>query len=103
MSNPYDETLPTMSDSLPSTPRLPTRQDVHEMMRDLANGTRSIEAVADWAAPWVFNDSLPEIEDEVVWDAVNLLAQTDTPGDTGQYLFKQDDFQEWLREFEEQC
>ncbi len=94
---------PTMSDSSPSTPRAPTREDIHEMMRDLANGTRSIKAVADWADPWIFNDTLPEIEDDIVWDAVNLLAQADTPGDPGQYLFKQEDFEEWLREFEEEC
>lgn len=81
-------------------PQPPTRDDVAQKLRDLAAGKKSPEEVSDWAQPWVYDDDLPEVEDELVWDTLDKLTAADTQSQPGAYMFTTTDFHAWQEEFE---
>ena len=77
----------------------PTRDEIREVLRDLAAGRRTPAEVADWATPWV-TEAAGEVDDEVVWEALDWLAGADLETAPGKYLHGPEDFQSWLDEFE---
>ncbi|GAA3357157.1 hypothetical protein GCM10020366_24040 [Saccharopolyspora gregorii] len=84
---------------LVSEESVPGRDDIEAAMLDLASGKKSRKEVSDWAYPWVYDDDLPEVEDELAWDALDLLTSADTQSSPGVYIFQKNDFQKWLNEF----
>lgn len=81
---------------------MPERADVLKMMRALVDGSRGRAEVADWARPWIFDDSFPEVHDEPVRDALDQLVAADSQVDAGIYLFSREDFRKWRHDFEQE-
>lgn len=74
-------------------PGQPSRDDLRERIDGLIAGTADREAVASWAWQWVVNDV--DVDDPVVWEALNCLAGADAPTIDREYLHGQLDFKAW--------
>ena len=78
----------------------PTRTEVSARLTDLTEGRLSPEEAAEWARPFVTDESLqPAHLDKPVWDAVTRLLGADLRRSPNEYLHGPDDFAAWLAEF----
>lgn len=77
----------------------PTRKEVRKILRGLVSGEISPRQASDWATPWITEEA-GDVEDELVWDTLDLLSLADTETAPAVYLYGQADFQRWLSDFE---
>ena len=80
----------------------PTREQIGEVLVSLAQGTIGVEEAASWAYGWMSREDA-DIDDEVVWDALDPLAGADLQTAPGVYLHGREDFESWLVNFRRQC
>ncbi|QKV77586.1 hypothetical protein [Amycolatopsis sp. Hca4] len=78
----------------------PTRDQVLHVLSDLAAGRLTAVEASDWAARWIGSDV--EVEDELVFDAIQHLYGADMPVAPGKFLYGPRDFRAWLADFEAQ-
>jgi hypothetical protein len=80
---------------------LPSRDVTLKVLKDLADGKISREDAADWASEWVrqVDESDFDIDDEIVWDAIETLSGADMKTIDRPYLFDSVDFRAWYEEF----
>jgi hypothetical protein len=83
--------------SMNEVPAAPSRVEVETRLLDLIAGRIGRDEATNWAMQWI-GSSDPDIDDEVVWRALNNLAGADAPSTDRQFLFDQPDFQAWLEE-----
>lgn len=55
--------------------------------------------VSDWATPW-HTEEAGDIQDDLVWDAIEGLVVADMLVAPGQHLYGPLDFQAWLADFD---
>ena len=75
----------------------PTRAEVRERMLALIGSDECRQEMSDWAAQWIRLPD-PNIEDAVVWQAIQRLAGADLRTDRNTYLHTEEDFWAWLRD-----
>lgn len=75
--------------------RAPDREQVEAKLADLASGKITREEAAAWADRY----DLDAINDESVFDALELLAGADMISTDRPYLYGPEDFRAWLAEF----
>ncbi len=80
-------------------PAEPTREQVRQVLHDLAAGTLTPAEASDWATPWITEEA-GEVQDELVWDALQNLWGADMAVAPGAYLYGPLDFRAWLADFE---
>ncbi|MFB9688464.1 hypothetical protein [Amycolatopsis plumensis] len=68
------------------------------MLSGLAAGRLTAVEASDWAGQWVGSDC--EVEDDLVFDAIQNLWGADMPVAPGKYLYGPLDFRAWLADFE---
>ena len=72
----------------------PTREQVINCLRQLIAGELTPEAASDWARPWLTTI----VGDSRVRKALDELAGADLPTSDREYLYCQEDFEQWLRD-----
>lgn len=73
----------------------PSRADVEAQLLGLIDGRITRDDATAWAMQWVAASD-PEVDDQVVWEALNSLAGADAVSTDRPYLFQEIDFQAWL-------
>ncbi|HEX6970309.1 MAG TPA: hypothetical protein VF174_16060 [Micromonosporaceae bacterium] len=79
----------------------PSRRQVRDARVSLIDEPSRVEEIASWALEWLLNDDV-DIEDEVVWDALDTLAGADIQTAPNVYLHGLEDFIAWLTDFDRQ-
>ena len=79
----------------------PSREQVRRVLSGLAAGRLTAVQASDWAGQWVGSDL--EVEDDLVWDAIQILHGADMPVPSGEYLYGPLDFRSWLDDFDAQA
>ena len=77
---------------------IPSREEVLARLEGLASGDVPPTEVADWANEYLVFDNpqmYPSVQDELVWEAIGLLAGADLKDGPKSYLHGPDDFQVW--------
>ncbi|UMP04235.1 hypothetical protein [Amycolatopsis sp. EV170708-02-1] len=80
---------------------VPSRAEVREVLRALAEGAITPAQADDWARPWMVEDGI-RIEDELVLQALSRLFGADLMASPSSYLHGPADFRAWLEEFDAQ-
>jgi len=75
----------------------PSRAEVRERILALIGSDESREVVSDWAARWIRLPD-PNIEDPVVWTAIQRLAGADLRISKEKYLHTDEDFMAWAND-----
>ena len=73
----------------------PTRATVRQTLVNLIAGHISKEQASDWASAWVIADD-PDVDDPVVWAALQALSGADLKIGQNEYLHTRADFAGWL-------
>ncbi|MEV6829083.1 hypothetical protein [Amycolatopsis sp. NPDC051102] len=79
----------------------PTRDEVRKQLQGLIAGTLTPGEASDWANPWITEEA-GEVQDELVWEALQNLWGADMLVAPGEYLYGPLDFRAWLTAFEAQ-
>jgi hypothetical protein len=81
----------------------PTEQEIRLKFSDLIAGRCTREDADRWAGQWVYAGNSPDMP-EHSWKALSRLAGCDlTHGRPGDYLHSEEQFREWLSEFNRAC
>lgn len=75
----------------------PTRAEVREKILSLLGDDDVRHSVSDWAAQWIRLQD-PNIEDLIVWQAIQCLAGADLRVSRTEYLHKEGDLLAWLKD-----
>lgn len=75
----------------------PSRAEVRERILALVGNDSARELVSNWAAQWIRQQD-PNVEDPVVWQAVQRLAGADLRASRTTYLHGEQDFLAWLKD-----
>ncbi len=77
----------------------PSHDDVVAVFNALISGTRTRQDVSEWAVSYIVSGM--RIEDKRISQAIDDLGMADLISTDRPYLYDEEDFREWLREFEE--
>ena len=77
----------------------PTKADVVNVLRELANGTMTREEASNWASKWIVMKD-PGIEDPKTWRAIDQISGADMITTDRPYLYGKEDFEAWLLELQ---
>jgi hypothetical protein len=78
----------------------PSRADTEARLAELVEGTLTPEEAADWARPFVVDESThSDSMDWPVWQALKHLLGADLLSTPSEYLHGRDDYVNWLTEF----
>ncbi|WP_226373487.1 MULTISPECIES: hypothetical protein [Pectobacterium] len=75
--------------------KLPHRDDLIRKIRALLSGDEDRSSVSEWAFD-IYNDDSLKISDSLVSEYLELLGAVDLPSSDRDYLYTDDDFNEWL-------
>jgi len=75
----------------------PQRHDIIEKISGILSGKEERSSVSEWAFNIFDNDSL-RISDPVVLNYLKLLGAADLPSTDRDYLYTEDDLNEWINE-----
>ncbi|MFI7641593.1 hypothetical protein [Nonomuraea sp. NPDC049400] len=80
-------------------PAAPSHAEIEAQFTGILNGTITRDQADRWAAQWVTADN-PDVDDELVWQALTYLFGIDLrDGPDEQYLHDDEDIAERLAEF----
>jgi hypothetical protein len=81
----------------------PKEQEIRSKFADLIAGRCTREEANRWAGQWVYIGNPPDMPKHL-WKALSRLTGCDsTHGGPGDYLHSEEQFQEWLGEFNRAC
>ncbi len=75
----------------------PSQKCVQAKLLALILGDCSREEVASWAESWMIQDD-PDVDDPIVWRALDRLSGADMIDFDRPYLYDEADFRDWLKE-----
>lgn len=75
---------------------LPTRQEVVNIINQLTSGEIERSLVSQWAFSIIDDDDI-RVTDQAVWKVIQGLGAVDLPSSDRDYLYGNDDFDEWLK------
>lgn len=78
-----------------------SREATVKILKGLADGDISREEAANWASRWVqlVEAADKDIDDHIVWDAIENLTAADLKTTDRPYLLGSEDFKNWYDEF----
>jgi hypothetical protein len=76
----------------------PTVESLIKKLQLVLDGKLSRETVADWALTFVMDDE-PNIEDEVIWELLQIISGIDIKESPAEYLHAEEDIKEWIIKF----
>ncbi|MEV4312214.1 hypothetical protein [Actinocrispum sp. NPDC049592] len=79
---------------MPHRSEFPSRDEVFGHLRALVEGHGNRDAIASWAERYMPDDQ--EVTDWPAWDALQALAGADAPTTDREWLYGQEDFEDWL-------
>lgn len=77
------------------------RAEVRAALRNLIEGRRTAEEVADWAVGTMAALEGADVSDMAAWDTLTTLSGADLLTAPGRYLHGAEDYRAWLEELDE--
>lgn len=76
----------------------PAKEEIIYKLNMILQGKLSREEVADWAEEYVMQDE-PNIEDDIVWDFLQVVSGVDLKDSPEEYLHVEQDIKDWITKY----
>lgn len=80
----------------------PTIEEIVKKLNMIFEGKLSREEVSDWASEYVMQDE-PCIEDETVWEFLQVVSGVDIKDSPEEYLHVEQDLEDWIKKYSSKC
>jgi hypothetical protein len=75
---------------------LPERQELIDIINQLKSGDIERTRVSQWAFSIIDDDDV-RVTDQIAWKVIQSLGAVDLPSSDRDYLYGNDDFDEWVK------
>lgn len=79
----------------------PSIKEIEMKLRSVIAGKETRENISDWAMNYIINDDNVEVTDYKAWHFLVDVTHTDAAISPGEYLYCNEDFEDWIREYTE--